>query len=153
MAVTKPKAAKKTKAKPKVLTAKTGGRPKLLKADKATLDKIHELAMHGCIQQEMADELNVSLSTFERFLREDPNVRVAMRRGNSKGCAALRKAKYDAAIAGDRTMMVWESKQRLGESDKASLTVTPPDLSKLTTEEIEALIAIQDKLAGSNNPA
>ena len=82
-----------------------------------TPEQIQKLAQLGCTQREMASVLNVSRSTLDRRLTE-PAFRDALEAGDANLNVSLRRKQVELALAGDRTMLIWLGKQRLGQADK-----------------------------------
>lgn len=96
-----------------VPAARKRGRP----AKEINLAAVQALAQLGCGNKEIAAALGVSLRTIESR-RRDPDFQEAMERGEANGNIALRRKQFNLAMAGDRTMLIWLGKQRLGQKDK-----------------------------------
>ena len=82
-----------------------------------SLDTLKALAMVGCTNEEMAAHFGVSLRTIESRRREEA-IREAIDKGFALGNISLRRKQMSLALKGDRTMLVWLGKQRLGQKDK-----------------------------------
>ncbi len=91
----------------------TGGKP----AAKIDLAQLEQLCAMQCTDVEVAAFFKVSTRTIERK-RLQPAFREIMDRGQANGRTSLRRAQWKAAMAGDRTMLVWLGKQILGQKDK-----------------------------------
>lgn len=70
--------------------------------------------------EEIAAYFNVSRDTIERRMKEK-KYREARERGVNKGNVTLRQAQFKAARDGDRTMLIWLGKQRLGQKDERKI--------------------------------
>ena len=89
---------------------------------------VEGMAAVGATDTEIGDFLGCDESTIrKRFSETLTKARSGMR-------LRLRQAQYKAALAGDRTMLVWLGKTLLGQKET---TVTETrDVSKLTDEEL-----------------
>ncbi len=70
----------------------------------------------------MGEEIAAFFGITERALEirfaKEAAMREAKLRGALKGNVSLRKKQLTMALAGDRTMLIWLGKQRLGQRDK-----------------------------------
>lgn len=89
---------------------------------KIYLEEIESLAAIGCKLSDMAAWLKISKRTMQRAA-QDPRVIEAIRRGRGRGRVSVLRAQFQAALAGDRTMLIWIGKNFLGQSDKLSAEV------------------------------
>ena len=87
------------------------GRPRAV----IDLKSLELMAKLGCTREEMAAELGCSVPTLDR--RFD----ALIKSGKHQGRISLRRAQWKAALAGDRTMLVWLGKNELGQTDKHEL--------------------------------
>lgn len=96
--------------------AKPGVKPKQI-----PMDVVEGLAALYCTIEEIAMVVGCSRDTIERRVRAEIKAGrgCPIQRGRAKGRQSLRMAQYQAAKAGDRTMLVWLGKQWLGQSDRA----------------------------------
>lgn len=135
----KPKAApkkrgKSTKSKappmPRSEAPKRTGRPPV----QVDVKVLEGLAKISCTYAEMAAILDVSENTLER--RFGPRIKAWAESGKS----SLRRAQWKAALAGDRTMLVWLGKQMLGQRDNrdSEIRVAVEDIPNRTDAELEA---------------
>lgn len=110
--VTKKKAAKKTRKKT--------GRKKI-EIDWKEFDKLCAL---GCLLEEIAAWFDCSDDTIERRVKEDHGIRFAeyYRQKRGKGDIALRRKQMQVALKGDKTMLIWLGKNRLGQTDRRDVT-------------------------------
>lgn len=106
----KPKVRKKPGPKPGEIPAKA-------------LKSIEVLAELFCTAAEMAIYFKRSLRTIQRW-QALPIVQEAMERGRNKGFISLRRAQYQTALKGDRTLLIWMGKQYLGQRDKTEVEHT-----------------------------
>jgi DNA-binding CsgD family transcriptional regulator len=79
--------------------------------------RVAQLAFEGASNREIADILGCDHKTIEN--RFSP----LLRKKRAERRTGLRKAQTDAAMAGDRTMLVWLGKQELGQTDKVNHTL------------------------------
>ena len=84
------------------------------------LTELEKLAAMHCTQQEVAAFFNTTRKTISLKLRQEP-YKSAWERGWGKGNISLRRKQFQAAEAGDRTMLVWLGKQWLGQTDKSQV--------------------------------
>jgi len=85
--------------------------------------KVEALAALQCTYEEIASGLDVSLSTFERRRKDDPELDDAIKRGREEGTRSLRRIQWEAAQKGNVTMMIWLGKQWLEQRDKSDHNV------------------------------
>jgi hypothetical protein len=125
------------------------GRPRI----EIPLATVEQLAQLGCTNKEIAAQFGVSERTIESR-RQEPDFREAWDRGVAKGNISLRRKQFAQAMAGDRTMLIWLGKQRLGQKDKVSNEHSGPgggpihhavDLSGLSEEELALLESLASK--------
>lgn len=86
----------------------TMGRPKK-QIDPEVLKKL--CAIH-CSWDEISDIMQVDRRTLERRFAQ------AIQEGRSQGKMSLRRKRYEVAMNGNVPMLIWLSKQILGETDK-----------------------------------
>ena len=101
-----------------------GGRPrgsvKLIPGEK-TITQIKELSVIQCSQEQAAAVLGVSRNTFAGFLRTHKKAMFVCKIGRATGDAALLKAQYKKAMAGNVPMLIWLGKVRLGQKETVRL--------------------------------
>jgi hypothetical protein len=90
-----------------------GGRPTV----EVSPSMVQKYAEIGCTQKEMASLFSVSPRTLGRYLTK-PEFRMAKERGDAHVNVSLRKKQLELALKGDRTMLIWLGKQRLGQSER-----------------------------------
>lgn len=78
--------------------------------------ELERLALIGCTLAEVAAVFGVTERTVKTRMQEAP-YREAWERGFARGNVSLRRRQFKAAMEGDRTMLVWLGKQRLGQRD------------------------------------
>ena len=88
--------------------------------EKIELDsaKVEALAALQCTFDEIASGLGVSTDTLDRRRTEDPTIAEAIKRGRGLGKRSVRRLQYEAAEAGNITMLIWLGKQWLEQKDK-----------------------------------
>ncbi len=72
---------------------------------------VHDLASICCTYGEIARICKCSIDTLERHYRD------LIDDGICHGNESLRRAQYKLAMSGDRTMLIWLGKQRLGQRE------------------------------------
>lgn len=80
--------------------------------------ELEKLAAMHCTQQEVGSWFGCTQQAVSKRLARDAPLAEAWQRGWDKGSISLRRAQFEAAQAGDRTMMIWLGKQWLGQADK-----------------------------------
>lgn len=152
----RPRKAKKTPVGSKAPRKKTG-RP-LIPID---WEKFDVMCAVQCTLAEIAGFFECSEDTIERAVLREKKMRFAdyFEQKRSDGKVSLRRRQYQAAMAGDRTMLVWLGKQWLNQTDKfesrSDISVQrAPDLSALSIEELLQLRRLREKIdAGTGDPA
>ncbi len=91
------------------------GRPPV-EIDLGELESLCEL---GCTNREIAAHFGVSERLIE-LRRRRQEFRAAMERGEARANLSLRRQQMKLALKGDKTMLIWLGKQRLGQSDRLS---------------------------------
>jgi hypothetical protein len=86
---------------------------------------VDQLLIAGCSGAEAAAYIGIYSDTLYDRCRKDKGTEFAtyLQEKRGKGNAMLRAKKFDRAIKdGSDTMLIWESKNRLGEKDRADVT-------------------------------
>lgn len=115
-------ATRKKPAKPKAKT----GRPPL----DISPEQVEELSAMDCSYAEMAAAVGCDPSTLTRRFAQ------AIQNGRLRGNVSLRRSQFNLATGGDRTMLIWLGKQRLGQSDKSAHEVTGKDGGPIAVAEV-----------------
>ena len=130
------------------------GRPKA-KIDWGIVDRMLEADCEGT---EVAAYLGIDPETLYRRCQAEKNVGFSeyLRQKKARGDVQLKVKQHAAALKGDKTMMVWMGKQRLGQRDKVEqqnrYDLDPEDeidLDQLTDDELaelEAAEAVRERL-------
>ena len=108
-------------------------------------EQVRALARLGCTWDEIADVIQVSRTTFGKYLREKKSLREAYDRGLSEGDVSIRRAQYDAAMSGKSAMLIWLGKNRLNQTDRVE-TKTENEITD-TTGAVDKLHSAIDRLA------
>ena len=77
---------------------------------------LERLAACGCTINEMAAVMNCSRRTLERRFTN------VIEAGWLRGHSSLRHKQFQIAMKGDKTMLIWLGKQRLGQTDRMVIT-------------------------------
>ena len=95
---------------------KVMGRPKI----EINWDQFNKLCGLQCTQLEIASYFDCSEDTIERRVKEVHGVTFAVYFAQKRGAGkiALRRKQYEAALAGNVTLLIWLGKQYLGQMDK-----------------------------------
>lgn len=113
---------KRAKVTPKPKT----GRP-LAKIDPK---QVEQLAAIDCSYAEMAAVLGCDPATLTRRFAQ------VIEKGRASGRGSLKRMQFKLAMEGDRTMLVWLGKVRLGQ--KEMHVVESRDVSKMSDDELAA---------------
>ena len=107
------------------------------------LEKLKIIASRLHTQPEAAALFEVSLATFEGFLRQNAEAREIWDGGQQTGRAAIRRLQFQSAQKGNVPMQIWLGKQYIGQKDKAEVE-TKHDLAD-SVKELWAAIGAQRK--------
>lgn len=102
---------------------------------KIDLEQVEEMASEFCTQEEIAEDMGFDRTIFHR--RED--VRAAFLRGKNAAKISLRHMMYLAARNGDRTMMIFLSKNELGYQDRPEPKEADDKVVEKSNKQIESL--------------
>jgi hypothetical protein len=123
-------------------------------------DEIEKLCKLDCNGEEISAFLGIGYNTLERACKRVHKMAIGdyIKEKRGAGNVSLRRRQYKAAMDGDRTMLIWLGKQRLGQSDKQVIdnrssdgTMTPKPAiiyKKLTDEELLAIVHGQPENSG-----
>lgn len=92
------------------------------KAIEMPVEQVRELASIGCTQSELGRVFGLSQSQISRRLAREP-FRSAWDGGRAEGDMSLRRKQHELAMSGDRVMLIWLGKNRLGQADKVESSV------------------------------
>jgi hypothetical protein len=102
------------------------GRPKKV-IDYSTVER---LAAIMCTQEEIANYLNIHVSTLLR----DKEFCDTYKKGLDKGKMSIRRQQYKSAEDGNVTMQIWLGKQYLNQRDRNEIT------NKETVDKLDSLL-------------
>lgn len=96
------------------------GRPKA----NINWDDVAAMLEADCSAVSIADVLGIDEDTLRKRCPQDNNCSFSefSRRNKAKGEKQLRAKQYEVALSGDKVMLVWLGKNRLGQSDKKEVT-------------------------------
>ena len=91
--------------------------------------KVDKLLEADCEGTEIAAYLGIVPNTLYRRCEADHKISFSkyLQEKKAKGNSLLKVKQFDAAMTGDKTMMIWLGKQRLGQSEKQDLSHTIKD--------------------------
>lgn len=87
------------------------------------LELVASIAALQCTNEEMAAVLGCSVPTLRAAKRRDPDLLAAVKKGQERGKASLRRSQFAAARGGNITMMIWLGKNWLGQTDRHDVRV------------------------------
>lgn len=107
--------------------------PKTIQVD---WQRVDDMAMCQVNAEHISFLLGVSVNTLSRACKRDHDMKFGdyIDQKRCIGREALRKKMYDTAMAGDRVMMIWLSKQYLGMAEKTDQT-TKVSINPLIVED------------------
>lgn len=116
--------------------AKSGGQYKTL-----DWDYIDKHLMSGCDGASIASHFGMHPDTLYNHVKKEKGMTFSAYKDlkYNDGNDLLKHTQYSVAIKGDKTMLVWLGKQRLGQSDQSNVnaTVTTKQVIKVGDKEIE----------------
>lgn len=89
-------------------------------------DKVGKMLEAGAFARGIAATIGIDEATLYRRCERDNKISFATLRQQkvAQGDEGLRTVQYDVAMGGDKTMLIWLGKQRLGQSDKSEVSQT-----------------------------
>jgi hypothetical protein len=92
-------------------------------------ERIEKMAMAGSNGQQISAAIGIHYDTLVNRCRTDLPDDISefseyLRSKREKGNDLLLRKQYDIAMGGDKTMLIWLGKQRLGQSEKMQQDVT-----------------------------
>ena len=119
---------------------------------KIDFEEVEKLAARDCTEKEICYVLGISVRAFQNRKERDAELQESIDRGRSKGNASIRRKMFELAMNGDKTMLIWLSKNRLGYTDRTATELTGnPDrpikiaADSLSDDELAAIIREGDK--------
>lgn len=112
-------------------------------------DDFDKLCAIQCTKPEIASYYNVSEDTIERAVKRAFKVKFAeyYRQKKKAGFISLRRKMFQLALAGDKTMLIWLSKQHLKFSEKMTVREKKPDAPpQPTTPDANAVKLLENML-------
>lgn len=102
------------------------------------IEQVELLAACGLLQYQIAEAIDMCEATFYDRIKTNPELEIAMRRGQSKGIAKVANALFDAAISGDVSACRYYLNNRDKENwrDRVESTITGPDGGPVQVQEI-----------------
>jgi hypothetical protein len=90
---------------------------------------VNKLLEADCEGTEIAAYLGIVPNTLYRRCETDHKISFSkyLQEKKAKGNSLLKVKQFDKAMSGDRTMLVWLGKQRLGQSEKAQQSIEISD--------------------------
>lgn len=96
-------------------------------------EEFDKLCALQCTLDELCSWFDCSEDTIERHVKKHSGMRYAdyfkLKRG--KGRISLRRRQFEAAMSGDKTMLIWLGKQYLGQTDKQDVEFSSPSEIKV----------------------
>lgn len=113
------------RAKPKTTAKKATGRPKAI----IDWNYVGKMLEAGASAVGIAATLGIEEDTLRKRCPSDNNCTFSefSQQKKAKGDELLRTKQFQVAMTGDRTMLIWLGKQRLGQMDKSLSEVTGKD--------------------------
>lgn len=112
------------------MAGKKGGRPEKVITPEM-LEKVTQLASLGLTQEQIAHNIDLAASTFQKKLNELPELSECLKKGRDKGIAFVASRLMEAVKTGNMTAMIFYLKARAGwrENDTATISVQPLQIS------------------------
>jgi hypothetical protein len=110
---------------------KPSGRPTGNPKVEIDWDKVDQLLLGGCLGTEIAPHFGICDDTLYIRCEKEKGVTWSayMRQKRSKGDSNLRMKQYQVAMSGDRSLLIWLGKQRLGQREnEQNVEFTPEQL-------------------------
>ena len=116
------------------------------------LTRIETMAECGCKVSIIAADFAICENTFKKWRDLEPTVDEAYKRGKQKGDGKILKTAYDLALSGDKTMLCFLMKTRLGMSERPVIDMSSAKLNKIidiiinTVKDPDELKEIESKM-------
>ena len=118
---------------------------------------VEDLATKHCTGTEIAATLGVHPDTLYDKVKIKYKIGFSefLRQKKENGRQLLKRAMFEQALNGDKTVLIWLSKNYLGFTDtqrieqKTEIKTEKVDLSSLSDDELKEYIKITDKLTGA----
>lgn len=110
-----------------------------------------------CTKPELAAYYNVSEDTIERAVKRAHKVKFAeyYRQKKKTGHISLRRKMFQLALAGDKTMLIWLSKQHLKFSEKMTVREpkkdAPPPAPNASSDQLARLETLLNEIKAPQN--
>ena len=115
-------------------------------------EEFGKLCAIQCTLAEISAYYDVSPDTIERAVKRTHKVKFAdyFKQKRKKGHVSLRRVMFQMALAGDKTMLIWLSKQHLKFSDK--MTVREPKKVEAPAPNTTSSIELLERLLNEMRP-
>lgn len=111
-------------------------------------EEFGKLCAIQCTLAEISAYYDVSPDTIERAVKRTHKVKFAdyFKQKRKKGHVSLRRVMFQMALAGDKTMLIWLSKQHLKFSEKMTVREPKKDKPQDTPQNTDALKLLENLL-------
>ena len=116
-------------------------------------EKVEKMAMAGSNGQQISSSIGIHYDTLVKRCKKDmpdgiSEISEYLRTKREKGNDLLHRKQFDLALKGDRSMLIWLGKQRLGQSEKKEMEVINKidiDETKLSDQALEEINNLRNK--------
>ena len=104
-------------------------------------EKVDRLLRSGCTGVQVASRLGVHADTLYRACERERGAAFAAysQQKREDGETLILEKQMDAAMKGDKTMLIWLGKQRLGQKEKHDHTTNDKDITSLDDARVALL--------------
>ena len=135
------------------MARKPTGRPTGYPPTPIDWDKVDRMLIAGCVGTEIAPHFGLHEDTLYDRCEKEKGVPFSAYKAQKKsqGESLLRSKQFDVAMKGDKTMLVWLGKQRLGQKENADNKEYDPQLLEAFKNFMDAMGKAQTARTNANN--
>lgn len=123
--------------------------PRAVPLDEDMEQNLIKLGRVGAKERQVAAGLSMTVPEWRLWALEHPHAMVLLNHGAALGELDALRMQHALLLSGNPQAAIWAGKQRLGQSEKAEITMKA-DLTNFTDDELQTLLRLQQRAAASN---